>query len=131
LSIYFFVKDHSNLRAVGVNQELGATETHTIQQLLDDIEELYEKHWLGEIDMAKMSGAKSVLLVACDADLVVLDDSHTWIEKSAVNGLVAIVCLGFVDFSNGSLLNLIGTHDAELDALDDIEIMIVRKFFVK
>jgi hypothetical protein len=100
LPVYFFVEDHSNFGAVGVYQELGAPETHAVQQLLDNIEELYEKDRLGEIDVTEMSGAKGVLLVASDADLVMLDNSHTWIEQAAVHGLVSIVGLGFVDFGN-------------------------------
>ena len=83
--------------------------------------------------MAKVARAKGVSLLACLANLIVVDDAHTRVKQTIHDGFIDRVCVRLCDLSHRSVPNFIGSKDAKLDTFNtrDTLFTIERKFFVQ
>ena len=102
------------------SQDLGAVQADHIRQLLHHVKELIEVDRAGQPDVAEMTRAELVRLLACGADLAVFNDAETRIEDAICNGLIVLVCLVCDDLDNGALEQILGVCNAELDTDDRI-----------
>ena len=99
-----------------VQLELTTPNTHALEDIYDLFVELPEIHGPGQSVVAKMPRTAVIRLTAGSADLSVVQDPHAGIKETADLGLIALKGGLCDDFHNGSLLNLVGRHNTELDA---------------
>ena len=112
------VQDDLDGRVLEVDEDLAAPEAHATEELLDDVEELDVEDGPRHLDVAEMSGAEGVPLLAGLAYLVIIDDAHAGIKEAVHDGFVDRVRVRLGDLGDRALAHLLRSQNAELNALD-------------
>lgn len=102
------------------SQDLGAVQADHIRQLLHHVKELIEVDGTSQPDVAEMTRAELVRLLACRTYLAVFNDAEPRIEDAICDGLIVLVCLVCDDLDDGALEQILGVCNAELDTDDSI-----------
>ena len=99
-----------------VQLELTAPNTHALEDIYDLFVELPEIHGPGESVVSEVPRTAVIRLTTGSADFPIVHDTHAGIKETTDLGLIALKGGLGNDFHNGSLLNLVGRHNTELDA---------------
>ena len=99
-----------------VQLELTTPNTHALEDIYDLFVELPEIHGPGESVVTEVPRTAMICLTAGSADFPIVQDTHAGIKETTDLGLIALKGGLCDDFHDGSLLNLVGRHNTELDA---------------
>jgi len=98
-----------------VDEELGALDTCTAEDLEDHLVELYIVDGTGQLVVAKVPGTAVIVLPTATTEFAVFQYAHTGIGESAN---LALLCGPGCHLHDGSPHDLVWTEDTVLDAHD-------------
>jgi hypothetical protein len=119
-----------DLVGIGIQEQLATPKAYALEHVLDHVEKLDIEYRLGKHDVAKVSWAKVVLLLASDTNLVVLDDTHAGVKESVSPWLGSIESVGPVDLGHRPGYDVLWAKDAKLDTSNWIDIVFIRELII-
>ena len=103
-----------------MRKRLGTVQTDHVTNLLHNIEELVEIDRSCECNVTKVTWTELIGLLTGWTYLTILNDTETAIEHAIGDRLIALVGLVGGHFHNGTLTDVLGIGNAELNAYNSV-----------